>query len=140
MSVYLDASILVALFTPDTLSARVDANFRSTADAAVVGDFAAAEFASAVARKVRTGELTEMNARAVFSEFDEWVARLGAMAEVRSADLVMAARFLRRLDLNLRAPDALNIAVAQRLGIAIATFDQRMAVAARRLGVPTARL
>jgi uncharacterized protein len=140
VSVYLDASILVALFTPDALSARVDANFRSNADAAVVGDFAAAEFASAVARKVRTGELTEMNARAVFSEFDEWVARLGAMAEVRSADLVMAARFLRRLDLNLRAPDALNIAVAQRLGIAIATFDQRMAVAARRLGVPTARL
>jgi uncharacterized protein len=60
--------------------------------------------------------------------------------EIRPADLVMAARFLRRLDLNLRTPDALNIAVAQRLGIAIATFDQRMAVAARQLGVPTVRL
>jgi predicted nucleic acid-binding protein len=46
---------------------------------------------------------------------------------------------LRRLDLTLRTPDALNIAIAQRAGAAMATFDARMAEAAQALGldVPT---
>jgi uncharacterized protein len=44
----------------------------------------------------------------------------------------------RRLDLNLRTPDALNIAVAQRARVAPATVDDKMASAARTLGAEVA--
>jgi predicted nucleic acid-binding protein len=43
---------------------------------------------------------------------------------------------LRQLELKLRAPDAIHLAVAQRLKVAIATFDQPMAKAAHMLGIP----
>lgn len=46
-----------------------------------------------------------------------------------------AQALLRRLDLPLRTPDALNIAMAQRVEAALATFDIQMARAARTLGL-----
>jgi len=45
---------------------------------------------------------------------------------------------LRDLTLGLRAPDAINIAIAQRLGAELATFDKKMATAASKLGVTVA--
>jgi predicted nucleic acid-binding protein len=41
----------------------------------------------------------------------------------------------RRLDLPLRTPDALNIAIAQRVGADLVTFDDRMVASARALGI-----
>jgi hypothetical protein len=41
----------------------------------IVSDFAAAEFASAVARRVRTGDITSDEACRDFSAFDMWTAR-----------------------------------------------------------------
>jgi predicted nucleic acid-binding protein len=55
-----------------------------------------------------------------------------------TAGAVSAAEaFLRRLDLNLRTPDALNIAIAQRVGALLVSFDEKMAASARALGTPT---
>lgn len=45
-----------------------------------------------------------------------------------------AEAFVRRLDLTLRAPDALHIAMAQRNGAALVTFDEKMAACAKALG------
>jgi uncharacterized protein len=45
---------------------------------------------------------------------------------------------LRRLDVNLRTPDALHIAIAQRLEATLVTFDWGMAAAARPLGMAVA--
>lgn len=136
MSIYLDASILVALFTNDALSERADAFLRNAAPVTVlVSDFAGAEFASAIARRVRMGELSADEARIAFANFDAWNARAATRAETAPADMAAAAAFLRRLDLTLRTPDALNIAIAQRLGAALATFDIKMAASAAALGV-----
>jgi predicted nucleic acid-binding protein len=134
VSVYLDASVLVALFTNDTLTPRADAYLRAEKPVLIVSDFAAAEFASAIARRVRTGELSSADARVAFSTFDAWIARTAERAQTGHVDVASAAAFLRRLDLALRTPDALNIAIAQRSGAALATFDVKMAVAARALG------
>jgi uncharacterized protein len=49
---YLDASVLVALLTDDALTARADTLFRTLAPIPVVSDFATAEFASALGRRV----------------------------------------------------------------------------------------
>lgn len=134
MSVYLDASVLVALFTNDPFTARADDFLRSETPVLTVSDFAAAELASAIARRVRTRELERDEAVAAFAVFDVWTPRASRRVQTSPADIVAAKAYLRRLDLTLRTPDALNIAIAQRIGASLATFDQRMADSARALG------
>lgn len=138
MSVYLDASILVALFTIDRHSARADALLKNQQPVLVVSDFASAEFSSAVARRVRTADLTADEARAAFAALDAWTARTAQRATTGTADVAAAEAFLRRLDLNLRTPDALHLAIAQRIGVTLATFDNGMAANARVLGIAIA--
>ena len=138
MSVYLDASILVALFTSDALTARADTFLRKNPSVLIVSDFAAAEFSSVIARHVRTKDITKDNARLVFSNFDTWTARTTQRAPIGTADIIAAEVLLRRFDLALRTPDALNIATAQRMGAMLATFDSKMAAAARAIGTEVA--
>jgi len=52
-----------------------------------------------------------------------------------SANINAAAAFLRRLDLALRTGDAINIAIVQRIGADLLTFDGQMSAGARALGV-----
>lgn len=134
LTVYADASLLVPLFTTDALSDRADAWFEAHRPAVLLGDFAAAEFASAVARKTRTAELSTDEARSAFSAFDAWASQQAARVQVSPTDVALAESFIRRLDLNLRAPDAIHIAIALRLDADLATFDERMADCARLLG------
>ncbi len=53
--------------------------------------------------------------------------------------MASASEFFRRLDLILRTPDAINIAIAQRLGATLFTFDKKMATNAEILGVSIAQ-
>jgi predicted nucleic acid-binding protein len=137
VSVYLDASILVSLFIIDSQTARADRFLRSGPGAIVVSDFAAAEFAAVVGRKTRTGDLDVDEREAVFADFDIWTRQTVRIAGTTANDIATAISFLRRRDLTLRAPDAINIALSQRLGTALATFDQRMARDAEIVGVAT---
>lgn len=133
MNAYLDASVLVALFVDDPSSARAIAFLEAETPLLIVSDFAAAEFASAIARLVRIGRVKRRDARIAFTKFDGWAARTAASVEAGPADVAAAAAFLRRLEVNLRTPDAINIAIAQRVGATLVTFDARMADSARAL-------
>jgi len=95
LSVYLDASILVSLFTIDTLTARADAVLRARPPWLMVSDLAAAELASAIARRVRMQLITSEEAHAAFSTFDAWIARTTTPL---CATSLLRAGFLRRLD------------------------------------------
>lgn len=132
--VYLDASVLVPLFTDDAFSTRADRVLRNGVWHAIVSDYATAEFSSAVARRVRTKELSISEAHDAFSDFDVWISRAHRV-EAQPTDISHAATFIRRLDLPLRTPDALHIAIARRMGASLVTFDDGMASAARALGV-----
>ena len=138
MSVYLDASLVVALFINDLSTERAKAAMRRDWPAVIVSDFAAAEFASAIARRVRMELLTLEEARGIFIAFDQWMGRAAQRVAIDSTDLLTATGFLRRLDLNLRAPDAINIAVSRRVGAQLATFDDRMGFSASVLGLELA--
>ncbi len=138
MTLYLDASFLVALFAIDHFNERASSFLTSHTPELLVSDFAAAEFASAIARRVRMGDLTAAEARSAFDAFDTWVMRVARRPETTPQDIAAAAAFLRRLDLNLRTPDALNIAIAQRLDASLATFDVSMRANAEALGVTVA--
>ena len=138
MRLYLDASVIVALLTDDALRPRADALLRTGQHDLVVSDFAAAEFVSAIARLVRMKAASPRQARSAFATFDAWVARVAERVDTTSPDVRLADAYLRRLEHNLRTPDALHIALAQRAGAAIATFDAGMAAAARALGTDVA--
>jgi predicted nucleic acid-binding protein len=140
VSVYVDASVLVALFTPDVRSGRADAFLRARAPILLVSDFAAAEFASAVARLVRMGHLEADAARRALAAFDAWIARAAERILATSADIMAAVAFLRRFDLPIRTPDALNIVIVQRVAAELLTFDQKMAASARALGTTVVAL
>ena len=110
-----------------TLTARADTFLRANPSVLIVSDFAAAEFSSVIARHVRTKDITKNDARIVFSNFDVWTALTTQRALIAAADIIAAEVLLRRLDLTLRTPDALNIAIAQRMGATLVTFDKKMA-------------
>ncbi len=70
--------------------------------------------------------------------FDAWMELDVTSVTLIPPDLALATTWLRRLDLNLRAPDALHIAMASRLRLPLLTFDAGMATAARALSLPLA--
>ena len=138
VSWYLDASVLIALLTVEPFSNRADAFVSATPDPLLVSDFAGAEFASAIARRVRTRESTLSDAQRDLADFDVWVERSARRVGISPADIAVATTFLRPLDLTLRTPDALHIAIVQRLDATLVTFDRRMADSARTLGIAVA--
>jgi predicted nucleic acid-binding protein len=99
----------------------------------IVSDFAATAFASAVARRVDAKMLTRDDAGHVFSTFDVWISQAAVREQTMSSGIVRAGAFLRRLDLTLRAPDAINIAVAHRINAELCTLDKNTATSARKL-------
>ena len=62
----------------------------------------------------------------------------GRRAQIQSRDITRAKTSVRAVDLTLRGPDASLIAIAERLGATLVTFDRRMAAAARTVGLPVA--
>ena len=133
MRVYFDASVLVSLLTDDPLTDRAEL-IDFGAMTLVLSDFAAAEFASVMARRLRTRQVARAEVEDAFRNLDAW-QREAELVETTSADVRAAETLIRRLDLPLRTPDALNIALARRSGAALATFDRQMADAARQLGL-----
>lgn len=134
MTVYLDASVVVPLFLIDPFVARAK-RFMSRGPSVAVSDYVAAEFAAVVGQRVRMKVLTLAEGRLAFANFDSWKAANALRVEIFSSDVGNAETMLRRLDLTLRTPDALSIAMAERVGAQLATFDDKMAECARALGL-----
>ena len=135
MTCYLDASVILPILVKEPASAVVDAFMSTVQQELWVSDFAAAEVASALSRLVRIGRLQATDGAARLSDFDVWRAAMTRPAEIHAVDVRLAAAYVRRFDLALRAPDALHLAVAERLEVPLVTLDRRLAAAARELGV-----
>jgi predicted nucleic acid-binding protein len=134
----MDSSVLVSLFTNDTMTTLAE-KFASRQDLILlVSDFASAEVASVISRRVRTRELTRAEAKAIFRRFDSCKQTRAQYIEIESADVAAAEAFLRQLNLTLLAPDTLHIAMAKRAGAVLATFDTKMAASAKNLGLELA--
>jgi predicted nucleic acid-binding protein len=138
LSVYFDASLIVSTLLPDALSGRADAYIRRELPTPIVSDFAATEVSAVIGVKLRRGVLDIAGARRALDEFDIWRSAVTTRCDLTTDDVAAADSFLRRLDLALRAPDALHLAIARRLGAPLATFDVRMSDAATALGIQLA--
>lgn len=83
-------------------------------------------------------EFTVGQAETALAGFDAWLARAANRVEIATGDVALVTIYIRRLDLTLRTPDALHIAIARRMDAILVTFDRTMAAAARALGMAVA--
>jgi len=134
LSVYVDASALRPLFIQAQMTSRAHELLRG--NVIIISDFAIAEFSAGVARRTRGGEIDKSGAASVLAALDTWTVNASRREPLTAGDVNVAINLVRRLDLGLRAPDAINIAVAQRCEAILLTFDQKMARSAKLLGIP----
>jgi uncharacterized protein len=135
VSVYFDASALVALFVVDAHSERANKALRGLRQDLIVSNLSVAEFCSVIVRRVRTRDLSAEEGRTAFANVDTWCARHSRAVEIDRIDFSGAIALMRRLDLPLRTPDALHISIAQRIGCALMTFDKALEDVARALDI-----
>jgi uncharacterized protein len=135
--VYCDSSALIKLYLPEPGSDEFNSTVEGRVDL-LVSDLAVTEIVSAVARRLRDGRLTRDAVRsvhhAVLATLDN-----GAYHRVELTRDVhrRAEHLLLTLDETpLRAADALHLALAGAgRAAALASFDTRLAAAARRIGL-----
>lgn len=136
----MDASALVDFFVVAANTRRIRDHMAQQDEPPIISDFAAGEFASAVKRYVFMGEMSQIEAMAVFSRFDAWCSLHAQQVVTEPADVRLATAYVRRLDVRLRMPDAMYIALAHRLGVRLCSFDADQMAAARQFGIAVAEI
>lgn len=135
MAVYLDTSFLVPLFFHETASAAVLTRARGESEL-WISHWTLAEFASAVAFKLRTGQTTETTAQQATAKLQAILTANGLIvAEVHAADFERAAQFCAAHASGLRTPDALHAAIAARLKLPLLTCDRGLAQGCQYHGI-----
>lgn len=140
MGLYLDTSALLPFYRQERRSGAIEDLLRSQREPVVLCQLVRLEFASALARWVRTAELREPQAAKIERAFDEDLAAgRYAVHPLRNDHLALARRWLLARTTALRTLDALHLASAATEGATIVTFDAALTDAAQVLGVPSIR-
>lgn len=137
--IHFDASVLLPLLIADAHTERASAWYAGLTATVVVSDFANLEVSAVLSRHLRVGRLTKGQVESALLDFDAMRANCRPLTH-SAADFLFAEHIVRDFATKLAAADALHLASAKNAGAALATFDARLAEAARRQGVEVAGL
>lgn len=134
--IYVDTSVIVPLLTTEPKTEAVTAWFAGLHDTPSCADWLLTEFSSAISIKLRTGSITEANAKRVRKEFESLVDGGVKFVAVSRDAFRHAAKMAKQHEHGLRSGDSLHLAVALELGAShMATLDGTLAANAKRNGM-----
>ena len=134
---YVDTSVIVSALTNEVDTALSQTWLaRQETSELTISDWTMTEFASALAIKLLTGALGVDHRAAALSAFTRLCVDSFRTLPVAREDFRTAVRFADQSELNLRAGDALHLAICANHGASLCTLDRRLAQAAPRVGVP----
>lgn len=135
--IYLDTSVLLALYRDEPLTAAAERLLETEETPPTVSTLVQVEAASVLARWVRTGEMAPEQTRAVeqalAGDLDAGEFRTASMHE---ACYWQARYWLARQATALRTLDALHLACASHHGLTLVTGDRALVDAAAALAIP----
>lgn len=133
---YLDTSLLVSALTFESRTGDAQRWLQKQVSTDLtISDWVVTEFSSAVSLKLRTGVIDTAKRGAALAQFTQLVVHTFSSLPIDASAFPTAARFCDQVHLNLRAGDALHLAICTGHGATICTLDQTMGQAAPQVGV-----
>jgi uncharacterized protein len=134
--IYLDASIVVAIFTAEADTDRIQQWIGDrSGDVVAVSRWVDVEFAAALSAKARAGALDEPTRKKSLQLYRHALRESFTLLEIGDPQFEHAERLARNPTAGLRGGDALHLAVAASYQAILCTLDRRQADAASTLGI-----
>jgi uncharacterized protein len=135
---YLDTSLIVTALSNEDLSVPAQ-EWLSAQDPEelVISEWTITEVSSALAIKLRRGDIDVAARAMLLAEFNRLAAESFTVLTVTGQHFRTAAHFVDSHEFGLRAGDALHLAIASKHGATLVTLDEKLAVGGLGLGAPT---
>jgi len=135
LSFYVDTSVLVAYYSPESLSDKAE-KFLTTHRQPAISALTELEFFSAVSRKVREGGISKRDANRIIATFiSHKDNKLYTYLPVQPHHYTLARDWIGLFKLSLKSLDALHLAIASSEGLTIVSADRNLLRSAEALGL-----